>query len=181
MDKINGWNEVNGKNPGEFEKLPAGGQVCRIMNAVHGESKSGRGMLTLCLDVATGEYAGFYKKLYDGDDRADKKWPCKYYQLTDGDSLSFFKGLITSIEKSNSGYVWSFDEKLLIGKLIGFVFGEEEYEKQDGSIGTSVKPFFPRSVEEIEKGVDIPKPKTLSASGSKSKHSGTPSDSDLPF
>ena len=52
--------------------------------------------------------------------------------------------------------------------------------KSNGSIGTSTKIFYPRSIEEIKNGVDIPKPKLLSTASTQTV-SNEISDDDLPF
>lgn len=76
----------------------------------------------------------------------------------------FLKGMITAIENSNSGFKFNWDdpqnEKLLAGKLVGVVFGEEEY-MHDQEVKTAVKPFWMCSVDKIREGVEIPKKKTL--------------------
>ena len=46
-------------------------------------------------------------------------------------SLPFFKGFVTALETSNKGYKWDNDETKFVGKLVGFVIGEEEYEGKD--------------------------------------------------
>ena len=74
---------------------------------------------------------------------------------------------------------------MLKDKLIGFVFGEEEYRKQDGSIGVSVKPMYPRSYDKVLEA-QVPERKKIQDSGSSSSGSWTPSapqadDDDLPF
>ena len=88
-----------------------------------------------------------------------------YHQTVRQDDLRYFKGFMTSIEASNPGFKWNWDEKKLAGKLFGGIFGEEEYEKQDGSIGTIVKCRFVRSVDAIREGkFKIPEIKRLQPS-----------------
>ena len=55
------------------EILPAGGYVCEIKSAKEEEFDWGS-RLALAIDVVEGEYAGFFKKDFDGNDREDKKW-----------------------------------------------------------------------------------------------------------
>lgn len=40
---------------------------------------------------------------------------------------------------SNPGYKWNDDERTLVDKLVGIILAEEEYIKNDGSIGTRLK------------------------------------------
>lgn len=155
MQKISDWDSVQAA--GEFEPLEVGGHTCKILKAEATTTKSGRQAVRLYFDIVDGNQAGYFRKMFDNDDRQDKKWPMggQYLQLTEGKSLPYFKGMLTSIEKSNSGYKWDWDEKKLAGKLFGGLFGREQYEKRDGTIGWSVKCFQIRSTEGIN---DAPAP-----------------------
>ncbi len=152
---------------GEFQPLPPGGYVCRISKAELGETQSGKPKLVIEVDIEEGAYKGYFRKQFDNDTRQNKKWGAKIDQLIDNpSSLPFFKGLITAIENSNAGYKFfngnAADEKSLVGKLVGCVFGREQYVKQDGS-GTAfaTKIFQVRSIEVIRKGVEPPVDKLL--------------------
>ena len=63
-----------------------------------------------------------------------------------------FKRFITSVERSNEGYTWNWDEASLKGKMFGGVFGREEFLTSDGKLKFATKCRFPRSVESIRKG-----------------------------
>ena len=81
-------------------------------------------------------------------------------------ALGFLKGLMTSLEASNEGFKWDWDEKKLKDLKCGAIFGEEEYEKMDGSIGTSTKVKFIRTVKAIQEGnFKIPELKKLPKKG----------------
>ena len=60
-------------------------------------------------------------------------------------ALNFFAAFLGDLERSNPGKFtkagFDGDEQNLIGLSLGVVLGQEEYEKQDGSIGvrTAVK------------------------------------------
>ena len=73
---------------------------------------------------------------------------------------SNFKAFITSVEKSNPGYNWNWEENTLVGKKFGGVFGFEEFTGSDGRTLTSTKIRYVRSIEKIEE-VEIPKVKLL--------------------
>ena len=91
-----------------------------------------------------------------------------YYQSTkstDGSTNGFYKGLIASIEKSNPGYTWNFDENTLIGKKVGFIFREEEFYGQKGDVATATKPYQARSVDVIRAGVPVPEKKLVDRAG----------------
>jgi hypothetical protein len=167
---------------GEYEQLQAGGYICKILQ-VKSEDKEYGTLLRIGFDIAEGEHKDYYKRLFERkvESNPETKWPGMYYQTVKADDLKYFKGFITAIEKSNSGYKWNWDESTLKGKLFGGVFGEEEFEGNDGTIKTSVKCRFIRSVEQIRKGIDIPEIKRLPES---KKPSTTLSDFDedeLPF
>ena len=84
-------------------------------------------------------------------------------QLIKNDTaLSFFKGFITAVEKSNPGYHWDWDEKKLIGKNVIAVFGDEEYEDKNGNIKIGTKLVEFRSLEAYKEGkITVPPLKKL--------------------
>lgn len=156
---------------GSFESVTPGGHVCKIMRAiVEKAASSGADMLCLLLDVQEGSNLdGVYRRIFDSKraTKPDAKWPCVFRQPVtdkDGKCSPYFKGLIESIEKSNPGYsfISAWDERTLAGKMVGFVFREEEFIVKDtGEIKTSVKPVWPRSVATIKAGVPVPEIKRL--------------------
>jgi hypothetical protein len=84
-----------------------------------------------------------------------------YYQTVKESDLRYFKGFITAIEQSNTGFKWDWDEKKLVGKLFGGIFGEEEFTGNDGEVKTSVKCRYAASISKIKEGVKIPEVKKL--------------------
>ena len=179
---------------GEYESLPAGGYICKILQVKAEEPEPGTKnydtLLRIGFDIAEGENKDFYKRLFDRKkaSKPDAKWPGMYYQTIKQDDLRYFKGFITAIENSNSSFVWDWDERKLKDKLFGGVFGEEEYEitlgKRAGEIGTSVKCAWVRSVDEIRKGnFKVPEVKriTRKATTSDGFYPVADSDDDLPF
>lgn len=151
---------------GSNERLPAGGYICKILKAWCETTPNGSEQLVLALEIAEGNYAGFIKKQFDGRkaNNPNAAWPCIFKQFTlgtDGQTNPFFKGMLKSIEESNAGYRWNWQEATLANRLIGMIFREEEFEANDGSIKTVVRPAFPRSVERIRNGVDVPEIKRL--------------------
>lgn len=151
---------------GSFERLPAGGYVCRIMKAWVETTMNGSEQLVLALEIAEGNYAGFIKRQFDSRKANNPKavWPCLFKQFalgTDGQTNPFFKGMLKSIEESNAGYAWNWQEETLANKMIGMIFREEEFEASDGSVKTTVRPAFPRSVQRIRNGVEVPEIRRL--------------------
>lgn len=162
MNKPANWDSVEAIT-GEYKKLPAGGYVCSIVRAECTKSKNGKEMLKLAIDIAEGKYKDFYLNQYLQEQERNKeqaKWRGSYYQLTEGDSMGRFKGMLLNIEKSNPGYSWNWNEKSLEGKLFGGVFREEEYINRNGGLSTAVKLISIRPVEGITE-IEPPAKKVL--------------------
>lgn len=158
MKKPSGYDEAQAFT-GEYAVLPAGLYVCKIIMAIE-ENRQGKSVLAIAYDIAEGEYAGFYQKRYDANTDQGKKWPAIHRQNTEGNSLPFFKGLMTSIEESNPGYHWNWDENTLKDKKFGAVMGREEFLTNDGQKKMATKIRSIRSVEGL-KSATIPEDKLL--------------------
>lgn len=187
MEKVQGYEEAQAIT-GEYEKLNAGGYICKIINAKEEKSKSGKRMLVLALDIAEGDKKDFFRNRFNENSNPDKKWPAGaiYRQMLEGEKAAgFLKGLMTSLESSNEGFKWDWDEKKLANLKCGAIFGEEEYEKMDGSIGTTTKVKFIRTVKAIQDGnFKIPELKKLPEKGEAFEdfvNSVTSDNDDLPF
>ena len=164
---------------GEFKPLELGGHVCKIMSVEETKSGSGKDMLKIFLDIAEGEQANYYAEQYKADSRAEKKWGCIVYQLVedkDGNTNRGLKTFITSVEKSNKGFTvaWGDDfAACLKGKLVGGVFGREQYQNSKGELRFATKCVSFRSVDTIRSGVEVPNDKLLSGVV---VNNGTPSE-----
>ena len=191
MEKIEGYETAQALT-GEFERLKPGGYICKIIAAKEEKSKSGNRMLTLALDIDEGEYKGFFMKRFDElkkerkDPNDEVKYPSGgiYHQMLEGNdkAVGFLKGLMTSLEASNPNFKWNWDEKKLAGLKCGAIFGEEEYEKMDGSVGISCKVKFIRSTKCIQdNNFKVPELKKLPAKGEAAEFSGAANDDGLPF
>lgn len=174
--------------------LPIGPHICRIVSAKQETSRNGNPMLVVAFDIAeSGPDDGYYKAQFDRKKNynADAKWPGIFrIGLTnkDGKTSGYFKGFVTSVEESNTGYSFKavgYDENTLKGKLVGFNFGEEEWRKTDGTIGVSVKPFYAVSVAKVREGIAPPPRKVLNDQQAQMERQGfTPVEDDevpLPF
>lgn len=183
MFKPTGWDEAPVK--GEYEPLELGGHVCVIKKAESDQTKSGRECIRLYLDIAEGRQKGYYEQSYKADDRPEKRWGCTYTQLIDGDSMSYAKGMFTAIEKSNPGYKWSWDESTLKGKMIGGVFGREQYINAKGDLKFAIKCMMLRSIDAIRGGVDVPPDKLLGTTSGQATRSNAyveiSKDDELPW
>ena len=163
------WETTEAKEFGEYENLELGGHEIVILDAREHKSEfSGNISLKISVDISGNDkQKGFFKKQYDENTSADKKWPTgavKYLSLKD-EQLGYLKGFITSLEKSNPGFKFNKKgtwEQLKNLKLAG-QFGLEEYKKQDGTTGTATKLVQFRSLDKL-KEIKIPKVKKLDGS-----------------
>lgn len=167
---------------GEFTPLKLGGHICKIMQVKETVSKTGKDMLEISLDIAEGEQKDYFAQSYKADTRENKKWGCVVYQLVkdnEGNTNRGFKSFITSVENSNSGFkvAWGNNFSACFkGKLIGGVFGREQYINTYNETKFATKCVQFRSIEAIRNGVEIPEDKLLSSSQSNTYgHGYTPS------
>jgi hypothetical protein len=126
----------------EFERVVPGGYVCGITNVKDVPEKE---YLLIEYDIAEGTKKNYYRSLFN----SKGFWGGSFVKSYKEKALPFFKGFITAVEKSNSGYHWDNDETKLKRKLVGLVLGEEEYQKNDGSIGKRLYVDQIHSVEKI--------------------------------
>lgn len=200
MQKLDGYNEA--KTYSEFKRIEVGGYIGKICDCILKENSNGGERLEFLIDITEGEYKDYFLNIWNSDrDNKDRKWKGKfvlfvpekgetYYES----NLSKFKTAMKCIEDSNSGYHWEWDEKSLKGKKVGLVFGEEEFETDEGTLMTFVKCRYFTSVENIRQGkFRIPQAKTLGRSENTENESASTTsnetvdtfipveDDDLPF
>lgn len=154
---------------GDFEQLPKGGYVLTIMGAEVCQGSNGQYVKISC-DVAEGEYKGFFARDYRAQQKEDKKWRCNYLLNVPNDDGSErdawtkrrFKTVTEALEESNAGYHFDWDESKFKGKLIGGLFNEREYQRNDGNIGRATNLAQLCNVEKIRTGnYTVPKDKLL--------------------
>lgn len=175
----------------EFEELQLGGHVCRIMKVEEKKTATGKDQIAISMDIAEGKQANYYANKFQNDTRENKKWGCTVFQLVldnEGGTNPFFKTFIESVEKSNPGFQvqWgaNFGEQFT-GKLVGGVFGREEYINGNNESKFAIKCVNFRTVEQVKAGVPVPKDKMLkgprSAATPFTPNIPTMGDSSLPF
>ena len=153
MEKINNWEKLEAKGMEDFKPLPIGAYECVIVGAgIHKSEQSGKESFKVAVDIASGDYKDYFKKRYENNNNSDKKWDNNSvrYLAFEGDNASYFKGFITSVENSNPGYKWNWEEGTLKGKKICGVYQYEEYEKQDGSKAVKVRLSKFRSLDKMK-------------------------------
>lgn len=161
MQKPIGYDQTEAKQFNANNKPPAGAYVMRIENAVETKANNGRPMMVFLLEIAQGEHAGNFRKLWEylKKNNAEAKWPCVHRRCVDGESVPYFKGDIKAIEESNQGFVFNWDEKTLKNKLVGCMLREKAIgENQDGSVKTILEPAFLCSVKTATSGELKPMP-----------------------
>ena len=153
MEPIKDFDKVEAKGMDDFRGLPIGAYECVIKDArLNHNEETGKNTLKISIDIASGEYKDYFLKAYETDTRIDRKWNnnAVRYLAYEGDNVSYFKGFITTIENSNVGYTWDWDETKLKGKKVCGVFQYEEYEKQDGTRGIKVRLSKFRSLDKLK-------------------------------
>lgn len=131
MRNIN-WGDVTASADGDFQRLPAGPYVVRIISM---QDVPDREYVELVYDIAEGEHAGYYS-----DDWGIAHPYAHHIFLSYKDrALGMLKGRLEAIQDSNPGFdpfaAWDagrFD--MFANRVLGVNLREEEYRKGDGSI-----------------------------------------------
>lgn len=151
MKPIQNYEQIKAET-GEISRPGAGGYICVIKNVedIPEDPKTGKGdYLKIEYDFAAGEFKDYYSNAYA---RFGGFWGGTMYRSYKEKAQGMFKHFINCVIDSNIGFKWDFDENKLVGRFIGLVLGEEEYQKRDGSIGKRlyVKSVLP--VQDIKGG-----------------------------
>lgn len=170
IKKFSGYDDIQVFEGGA--SIEPGGYELKIIDAKVEEFTNCE-ILKIAFDIINNDkYAGFYSTRFKSAkaQNPNAKWggvfdvfiPKDDGSEKDGFTKQAFKRFITSVEHSNNGYVWNWDERTLKGKDFGGVFGKEQFEAQDGKLAFAVKCRFPRSIESIRSGnFTIPEDKLL--------------------
>lgn len=143
----------------EEKKMPADGYVCRIVKATSGVNRYGDECLLLYLDVAEGDFANYFGRIYERRlDQGENKYPCVLNAKIGKYLSKRFCRLIAAIEASNDGYVYTgkagdaWDEGELENLLVGVVFQEKEFINARGARRVILVPYEVKSVDDIRRG-----------------------------
>ena len=148
---------------GGSRSLPAGGYICRIIKARLTQSSNGLPMVEALFDICDGEYANYFgdKHKQNMMKNPQAEYPrggrIKIVAVDEnGHTKGTFKRFNTSVEHSNDIAELPRDTtaylNALSGKLVGVIFGREEFQGTDGKMHWATKPRWYRSVDDIEKG-----------------------------
>lgn len=190
INKPSNWNEV--KEFGEKMSLPLGAYVCKVKKVTIDGS-----LMQIGFDISEGEYKDFFMKEFKANTNDDKKYKGilrVWLPLDDGSEKDEYtkrtlKGMVTAFENSNSGYTWNWNEQSLVGKTVGVLFRNEEWD-YNNKHGWAVRPFRAMSAEKVRTGdYTLPNDKPLNNSAVSAAPSApvtagftaVDDDSDLPF
>lgn len=166
INRPNNWNEV--KEFSDRPKLPLSAYICKVKKTAIQSTEYGA-QLCVLFDIVEGNFKDYFDNDFKANQNQDKKWKGVLRQWLPKDdgsekdewTKSSFKGMVTSFEKSNPGYQFDWNEASLVGKLIGILFRNEEWE-YDGKTGWAVRPFKAISVDSVRSGeFTLPKDKPL--------------------
>jgi len=183
------------KQPTQFDVLPAGGYIAKIIDVDDREWKNhSEPAHLIMMDIAEGEHMALYQKNNQGADK--ERWLTYWFAEPSKDSpdwlLSKVGGIQTSLAESNDNVNLG-DPRTWKGKLVGVVVGDEEAESNSGTVYTRPYVSYICSTERIRKGENqpggykIPKLKTLKNAAPKPLSSTEMPDSfsaaedDIPF
>lgn len=142
-----------------YAQLPKAAYVVKILNAKEEAWKSGGGSsLVMAIDIAEGEYAGYFSKQFENDTREDKKWPNDgVFRLSvptdSSESYTWqnWNSFFADLEDSNSGFVFDGNVSRLKGKLIGGKFHIEQSE-YNGTVYDHTRMKWTCVAEDVRKG-----------------------------
>ena len=167
MKKFESYEKVEAYQ--DVEKLPPGGYIIGILGATE-KTESWGDILEIAFDISEGEHKNYYSNQYKNNTQSEDKKFKGIYRMnvpkedgTEQDTWTArrFKTDMMAIEASNPGFHWDWDEKKLIGKAVGAIFFEKEYDFQ-GKQGFFATPHSFKDVESIRSGkFKVPKPKLL--------------------
>jgi hypothetical protein len=186
------WSSITASADGDFQQLPAGGYVARIVDMVDNEKKE---YVELVLDIAEGEFAGRYS------DKWGQEHPYAHHLFLSykDTALPMLKGRLETIQASNSGFdpfaAWDAGRlDMFRGRLLGINLQEEEYESTDGKVRTRMNVCQVIPVDDVRQGkvrvrdkktldgVAKPTTGTTSAAPASSSGSNAPvNEDDIPF
>lgn len=133
-----------------YESLAPGGHKCVIKEAKEDKDSNNQDILVVYFDTSAEDpQPQYFQNMYLNDSRPDKKWSYSG-QRTFWIQSEWFESnlskLAGAIERSNpEAAIWkngALDLAALKGLKLGVVFGQEEYTKDDHTLGVSTKPRY---------------------------------------
>ena len=125
------------RNTDNHYDLPAGGYICEIIRPIlNDDEASGRANIELQVDIAKGEYAGYFQRL----ENSYGFWGLRGWMSFKASEIERFRQTCTALCACNPGLQFNpfvpggADVDSLKGKIIGVVIGKEEYRSNSGDI-----------------------------------------------
>lgn len=169
------------REDGESTRLPVGGYICKITGVTDLPEKE---YLRIEFDIADGPHKGYFAESY----QRFGYWGGSTIRSYKETARSMFNGFVQAVENSNPGYKWDWNEKGLVGKLIGVVIGEREYLNKANEIRIGIQAAQIRSIDIIREGKYKPTELRRLSAGDRAKAGAAAStgytevtDEDLPF
>lgn len=133
MRSIN-WNNVQASSDSGFTPLPAGPYVARLVELTDNPTKE---YVEAVFDIAEGEHAGYYSD----DWGKSHPYAHHFFMSYKETALGMLKGRLDAIAASNPGFdpfaAWDAGRlDMFTNRLVGINLQEEEYERNDGEVGT---------------------------------------------
>jgi len=125
------------------KKPTAGGYVC-VIKKVKDFERNGVQKKSLELDIAEGEFEGYFQKMFDARGENAKYWDDGAQISFAADDSSYGMGLGKRVESYNNYEMakniknGEWDLSTLEGKKIGVSFGLKEYRGNDGNVYTKI-------------------------------------------
>ena len=128
-----GRNMSNVSAAGNYPRPVPGGYIMRIESVNNNEQKE---QLEISLEFIDEDLKGYCANIKD----RFGFWPARCSKSYKDKALPFFKAFIKAVQESNAdttglviGDFEDVDETKLVGKLVGVVVGEREYDGNDGT------------------------------------------------
>lgn len=131
MRPINNYDNVKPNYGGSGRKEEPGGYIVKITFVEDNPKKE---YLRIEWDYVDDDLAGAHRECYD----SYGFWPAPLFRSYKEKAAGMFKAFIESVEKSNEGFVWNWNERDLVGKWVGVVTREEEYTSNSGELKTRI-------------------------------------------
>lgn len=168
MRSVN-WDNVQASGDGDFERLPAGPYVVRVVEATDNDAKQ---YVEVVYDIAEGPHAGYY-----GDPWGKSHPYAHHFFMSYKDSaLGMLKGRLEAFQQSNPGFdpfaAWDAGRlDMFVSRAVGVNLQEEEYERRDGETGTRLNVCQVMDAQRVRDGKVKARPKkTLDGGRGGSNH-----------
>ena len=142
-----GWDEV--EEAGTFKQLPIGVYPLKIVEVIDNPQEE---FIEVLIDIVKGEYKDYFANLQTNE--GVWNWRGKFRKYYRDNTMSFFKGFITSIERSNEGYSFvqtEGDVQKLVGKYFYGVFEYQETTKVNDEGKPTVNVLLNDRIHDIPK------------------------------